>query len=112
MVAQFSTIFMIVRWFIVALGYKKSALYMCNGVVFIIAFFLCRILLLPVMFYIYVTQYGLCWEAGLDSVPLVLVAVSAVNFPILWGLNLVWFRVLVLGALKALNSKNLSSKKE
>ena len=41
-----------------------------------------------------------------DSVPLFLKVVSTANFPILWGLNLVWFRKLVLGAMKALKKKD------
>ena len=104
---ELSTIFMNCRWFLLALGHKDSKLYVCNGVLFVLAFFLCRVLFLPFVFYFYATKWGLCWSV---PVPTVLRTLSALNFPILWVLNLVWFRKLVRGALKALRGGDEAKK--
>ena len=76
-----------------------------NGLMFAFTFFLCRILFIPWMFYRYAIDFEFCWTStngdgidisgvggSRDDVPVIVRSFAAVNFPILWVLNVFWFQ--------------------
>ena len=64
---ELSTIFVNFRWYLLTLGQKNGGLYLCNGVMLIVSFFLCRVVFLPAVFYLLFEDFGCCWSV--ESVP-------------------------------------------
>lgn len=101
LLAEASTVFLNIRWLLVACNRKDSPWYFYNGLMLTTAFFLSRILLAP-LFYIFVyrTIYTSVYNQALTLVE----HYSWTSVSLLLDfLNIVWFRRLVSGALKYLD---------
>jgi len=96
-----STPFVSLRVILVHLGLKNSRLYMVNGVLMVVTFFLCRIAIFPVLYCWYIRLEG--WS-GLVSTPwFAHLAVGGLFFP-----QLVWFTKMLKGSIKIIMEQRKS----
>ena len=98
LICEFSSIFVAWRSALSRLGFKQSKVYWFVGVTMIVIFFLVRILLLPTTVYLYCSQLGLSLYQGIMGLP----KVCKVGTSIMYGLNLYWFSLMIIGLKKAL----------
>ncbi|XP_076441470.1 TLC domain-containing protein 4-B-like [Babylonia areolata] len=63
LLAELSTPFLNVRWFLLTMGVSKSSpAFIINGLLFLVSFFLCRIVAIP--FYWYKSTWPLTWTSS------------------------------------------------
>ncbi|XP_008468963.1 protein FAM57A [Diaphorina citri] len=68
---EFSTIFVNIRLILHRLRMTSSVLYFANGIAMLVSFFICRIVLLPYMFYAYIKLFDLSVLDAIKNIPLV-----------------------------------------
>jgi len=103
-----STPFVSLRVILVHLQMKESPVYVVNGLLMLLSFFLCRVMLFPYLYYWYSTLLGASLLSTLASVPLwVHLAVLG-----LWSPQLIWFHRMLKGSLKLINEAQKRSRKE
>nr|CAB3266981.1 transmembrane protein 56-B [Phallusia mammillata] len=109
LLAEMSTTFVNIRWFMSNAGYKGSKLYYYNGLFMTFTFFLSRILPMPVFYYvalhiINLEQYSsISWPAHVTWIT------ACITLDIM---NIVWFGKMLSGVKKHLNTmskRNLTS---
>ena len=86
------------RWFLHTLGQKNTTLYVVNGVLMALSFFLLRILYAGWL----VMHYGVGQGALFSDLSVSTRAVTFVGFAFGYGLQIFWFRKIVQGMIKAL----------
>ena len=117
LVFEASTPFVSARAILSHLGLRRSQLYLVNGVLMVVVFLCCRILVYPVFYYVYGAQRGLGLIQAVRSTP-----THCTIFMLMVGLpQIYWFNVMLRGAFKvmrdmengkALPAKNGEAKKE
>lgn len=68
---EFSTIFVNIRLILHRLRMTSSVWYFANGIAMLVSFFICRIVLLPYMFYAYIKLFDLSVLDAIKNIPLV-----------------------------------------
>ncbi|CAH1772737.1 unnamed protein product [Owenia fusiformis] len=103
LLCEFSTPFVNQRWFMDALGCKRSSpAFIANGLGLTVAFFLVRIASIPFYWHKVYTVYGTDYYWSVGNIHYVMVT-SCVTLDIL---NVFWFSKLLKGARKVLMNKN------
>lgn len=92
-----STPFTLVFWYLNHTGQKDSKLFVVNGVVLVLTFFLFRMLFIPYSYYQFV-QLDRC--SGRDGLKGWLFALMTPGYACIFALNAIWFTKLVRGAAK------------
>jgi len=93
-----STPFVSLRVILVQLQKKESLLYVINGLLMVISFFFCRVMLFPILFWWYSSMTGLSLFTTFRSLPnWVLFGVLGLWFP-----QLMWFNKMVRGSIKVI----------
>ena len=85
---------------------KESRAYLSVSILMVITFFCCRIILCPLIIYIYCVQLNLGLVQGVLSMPVV----CKLGTFLFYSLNLYWFHLMLRGCIKALNQKGLKKK--
>jgi len=93
-----STPFVSLRVILVQLQKKESLLYMINGLLMVISFFCCRVMLFPTLLWWYSSMTGLSLFTTFASLPL-WVLVGGLG---LWVPQLMWFNKMVRGSIKVI----------
>lgn len=93
-----STPFVSARVILVYFGMKDSTLYVINGLLMLVTFFLCRVVLLPSLYMWYSASTGL----GVMPSLIVMPAHCHIATISLWLPQLVWFNKMVKGSIKLL----------
>jgi len=109
LMAEFSTPFVNIRWMLYAIGLKNTRRYKINGALMTLSFFLCRIFAMPFYWYFVLKNYN---EPQFKIVPKTMMIFWLIIPALLDCLNLFWFRKMVLGVLKALNTKDVDENAE
>jgi len=101
-----STPFVSLRVILVHLQMKDSLVYVANGLLMLVSFFFCRVMLFPYLYYWYASLVNMTLLASLLSIsPWVHLAVLG-----LWSPQLIWFHRMLKGSLKLI--KDAKKKKE
>lgn len=96
------------RWFLDKLGWRNTTLYLVNGMIITVTWFLLRILFMG--WYLYIFAYEKWGElVGFDNKQLMFVVLA--GFVGGYGLQVIWFQKILSGMLKVLSSSKSSSKK-
>jgi len=105
-----STPFVSLRVILVHLNMKKSMVYVINGLMMLISFFLCRVMIFPVLYWWYSTVLDISLLSTIQSIPL-WVNLATLG---LWLPQLIWFYKMLKGSLKVIKDrqKHISSKTE
>lgn len=102
---EFSTPFVSLRVILCQLNLKDSSLYIVNGLLMLISFFLCRVSMFPLLYIWYTRIAGL---SALLSIPAwVHLAVAGLWFP-----QLVWFCKMVKGSIKLISQRRQRKRAE
>lgn len=105
LIFEASTPFVSLRAVLSYLDLKKSLLYVVNGLVMVVMFFSCRILIYPVFYLSYARQKGISFVQALGSTPNCCVVFMTLCFlP-----QVYWFYVMVKGAAKVLEQRKETS---
>lgn len=91
-----STPFVSLRVILVHLNMKDSMLYVVNGLLMLVSFFFCRVMLFPYLYYWYSSLINETLMATLLSIPL-WVHLAVIG---LWSPQLIWFHRMLKGSLK------------
>jgi len=96
-----STPFVSLRVILVHLQKKESLLYVINGILMLVSFFFCRVMLFPILFCWYCAMAGSSFFGTLVSVPF------WVHFGVLglWTPQLLWFHKMVKGSIKVVKDQ-------
>eukprot|EP00933_Yihiella_yeosuensis_P038917 TRINITY_DN32864_c0_g1_i1.p1 TRINITY_DN32864_c0_g1~~TRINITY_DN32864_c0_g1_i1.p1 ORF type:complete len:159 (-),score=18.80 TRINITY_DN32864_c0_g1_i1:307-747(-) len=106
LINEASTPFMSMMWYLTYSEQKDSTAFLVNGIVFTLMFFLCRVLFIPFNIYQF-ASIGFCTDmdkmiphpTALDKyAPYIAVC----GYIFILTLNLIWFRKLLMGAVKKL----------
>lgn len=103
LINEASTPFMSAMWYLTYSDMKSSKIFVINGIVFVLVFFLCRIAFIPFSFYQCATV-DLC-SRGSDAVTFLQRSaprILLVGYILIFLLNAMWFKKLVYGAMKKL----------
>jgi len=101
-----STPFVSLRVILVHLKMKDSLLYVVNGLLMLLSFFLCRVMLFPYLYYWYACLIDMSLLSTLLSIsPWVHLAVMG-----LWSPQLIWFHRMLKGSLKLIKDAKKRSK--
>ena len=76
-------------------------MYVINGILMLVTFFLCRVMLFPLLYLWYSTVLSLSLPATLASIPL-WCHLATLG---LWGPQLIWFTKIVKGSIKILKGR-------
>ena len=96
LIAEASTVFLNLRFFLLALNMKSSFLYKLNGFVLVVVFFLCRLAVMPVFYYqLFNTVNNFMHRSG---VPTFLYALFCMSVAV-DSLNVYWFKKIFRAAL-------------
>ncbi|GAB0092952.1 uncharacterized protein DMENIID0001_080040 [Sergentomyia squamirostris] len=101
-----STPFVSLRSILSTMGLKSSNLYVINGVLMLVTFFVFRILMLPFVFYWYSQTVNLPFLRAVASLP----RGCKISICILFLPQIYWFYLIVRGALKVFFPKEKASK--
>ncbi|XP_024920269.1 TLC domain containing 3Ba [Cynoglossus semilaevis] len=82
---------------------QKSLLHKVNGLVLMVTFFCCRVLLFPYLYY----SYSRYVSVSLLTVPLLVPWQCNLGAAVLWSLQLYWFSLILRGALRLLTTASL-----
>eukprot|EP00931_Biecheleriopsis_adriatica_P010162 TRINITY_DN111257_c0_g1_i1.p1 TRINITY_DN111257_c0_g1~~TRINITY_DN111257_c0_g1_i1.p1 ORF type:complete len:309 (+),score=63.44 TRINITY_DN111257_c0_g1_i1:29-955(+) len=99
LINEASTPFLTLMWYLTYMEMKDSSLFVVNGLVFVLVFFLCRIAFIPFSFYQFAKTPGQCGDGRFGAGPKWLMIMGYIC---IFLLNLMWFKKLVQGALKKL----------
>ena len=105
LITEFTTTFVNIRWLLYFHGKTSSKAYLYNGYVMTASFFVVRVLFMTYLI-LMVGFLGAIKEVDLSKDPqgiLLLGRCSLAAFLVLLVLNYVWFRKMILGALKYMN---------
>jgi len=102
-----STPFVSLRVILVHLNMKESLVYMVNGIMMLLSFFLCRVMLFPILYWWYSNVLGLSLISTIISIPC---WVHAATFS-LWFPQLFWFNKMLKGSLKVIKDRQRRSEK-
>lgn len=75
---------------------QNSVLHKVNGVIVLLTFFVCRILLFPFMYYAYGNQYGMAWYKVPFNIP---IQCNMINATIM-APQIYWFRLICKKAIR------------
>lgn len=101
MVTEVTTTFVNIRWILYYHELTDSNFYFCNGLVLMGTFFLARVCFMSYMVFMVVIPASLYTDFSKDpELVTTLAHFSSFCYLVLYGLNLFWFRKIVLGALK------------
>jgi len=103
-----STPFVSARVILVYFGMKETTLYVINGLLMLVTFFLCRVVLLPSLYMWYFASTGL----GVMPSLMVMPAHCHIATISLWLPQLVWFNKMVKGSIKLLCENKKEKKLE
>lgn len=95
-IMELSSVFVAARSALARLGFKNTRLYLCISICMVAAFLLVRILLVPLVIYLYSMEQGLSMVQGMLTMPRQCV-MGTVMF---YGLNCYWFALMVRGSVK------------
>jgi len=96
-----STPFVSLRVILVHLHKKESLLYVVNGVLMLVSFFLCRVMLFPLLYWWYSSVSGLSLITTFITIPM-WVHLAVIG---LWTPQLMWFNRMVKGTVKIINDR-------
>jgi len=96
-----STPFVSFRVILVHLQMKESLLYVVNGIFMLISFFLCRVMLFPILYWWYSSVSGLSLLSTIISVPM-WVHLAVIG---LWTPQLMWFNRMLKGSIKVIKER-------
>lgn len=100
---EFSTPFVSFRGILSLLKLKKTRLYLINGLVMLVTFFFCRVVMFPYVCYIYSQVVGLSFFNAVNDLPK-----SCKIFIVVMMLpQFYWFYLMLKGAWKAFFPKNI-----
>jgi len=103
-----STPFVSLRVILVHLKMKDSLVYVVNGLLMLVSFFFCRVMLFPYLYYWYACLIDVSLLSTLLSIsPWVHLAVLG-----LWSPQLIWFHRMLKGSLKLIKEANKRNKVE
>jgi len=108
LIMEASTPFVSLRAILYNLHLRHSMAYVINGLVMVLAFFSCRLLIYPWFYYVYASSLGVTMLEALKTTPFR--CASFMIFAILP--QIYWFRIMVLGALKVVMEKYDSKTRE
>nr|XP_022920461.1 protein FAM57A [Onthophagus taurus] len=97
-----STPFVSLRGILSRLGLKESKFYVVNGLLMLLVFFLCRIVMFPYVMYLYSLASGLDYLSAIASLP----RGCKITMSILVLPQAYWFYLMIRGASKVLNPKS------
>ena len=97
LIMEFSSVFVAARSAMARLGFKKTQLYLSISICMVVAFLVVRILLIPLLIYLYSKEQGMNMVQGVLSMPNQCV-IGTVMF---YGLNCYWFALMVRGSVQA-----------
>jgi len=102
-----STPFVSLRVILVHLHMKESLLYMINGIMMLLSFFLCRVMLFPILYWWYSNVLGISLISTIISIPCWChIATLGLWFP-----QLFWFNKMLKGSLKVIKDRQRRSDK-
>lgn len=102
LLAELSTPFVNQRWFLDVLGYgRTSTAYVINGLLMVVVFFLCRVMLIPFYWYYVISALRTPAWKYLTYMPYIMMTCCFV----LDVLNLYWFKKMMFGAVKILSAR-------
>jgi len=108
LLAEFSTIFLNLRWALSTVNMKKKKLYFVNGLCLTASFFLCRIMLIPIFYnQVLGTIFTSVYKASMSRFEHYSWLLMSLTLDFL---NIVWFRKLMRGVFKHLESDKLAKK--
>jgi len=102
-----STPFVSLRVILVHLNMKESLLYMINGIMMLLSFFLCRVMLFPILYWWYSNVLDISLISTIISIPC---WVHMATFS-LWFPQLFWFNKMLKGSLKVIKDRQRRSDK-
>ena len=101
LIMEASTPFVSLRAILYNLHLRHSMVYVVNGLVMVLAFLSCRILIVPWFYYVYASSNDMTMLQAIKTTPLRCASFMAFAFlP-----QLYWFRMMVLGAMKVVMEK-------
>ena len=101
LIMEASTPFVSIRAILYNLHLRHSLVYVVNGLVMVLAFLSCRILIYPCFYYVYAGSKGITMLEAIQTTPL-----RCASFMIFAFLpQIYWFRMMVLGAMKVVMEK-------
>ena len=86
---------------------QDSLVYLVNGIMMLLSFFLCRVMLFPILYWWYSSVLGLSLISTIISIPC---WVHVATFS-LWLPQLVWFNKMLKGSLKVIKDRQRRSDK-
>ena len=107
LIMESSTPFVSMRAILYNLNLRHSWIYVVNGLIMVIIFFLCRIAVYPWFYYVHGSARGLTTLEAVISTP----PRCALWMILVLILQLHWFRIMFLGAIKVIMEKFCSEKK-
>ena len=81
---------------------QDSLVYVVNGIMMLLSFFACRVMLFPILYWWYSTVMGLSLISTIIAIPC---WVHAATFS-LWLPQLFWFNKMLKGSLKVMRGRN------
>jgi len=96
-----STPFVSFRAILVQLNLKESGAYIVNGLLMVISFFLCRVVLLPYLYLWYANTADLSMVSTMTTVPWFCHLFTLA----IWVPQLIWFQKMLLGSIKLFKKK-------
>ena len=103
---EFTGPFVNLRWFLSTAGYKDTKLYIANGVIMFLSFFVLRVVF---NWWIFITRFILQREAFFET-PLSIQLLCGGLFPVNLALQLLWFQKILMGILALLSGKKSKAK--
>lgn len=106
-----STPFLNLRWYLAQRKRNSGQLYVINGISLVVMFFVCRVVLIPLLAYV-AYLHNFCYVPDMAGVRLAMVGMFVFNWIAHYSLNVFWFYKLARGALKTLASLKDSTDKK
>ncbi|XP_065575594.1 TLC domain-containing protein 3A-like [Artemia franciscana] len=105
---EFSTPFVCVRNILSILKMKDTTTYSVNGILMILAFFICRIAVYPFMFYLYSRQENIEFAKVVGVLP----NICTISSLLILLPQLYWFSLMIIGASKHFSNKNTVKRRQ
>ena len=99
LIFEASTPFVSFRAILASLDLKKTLLYVVNGMMMVLVFFCCRILVYPIFYFAYARQRDIGFFTAVGSTP----TNCAIFMTLVLLPQLYWFNIMVKGAFKVWN---------
>ncbi|XP_077288128.1 ceramide synthase [Arctopsyche grandis] len=102
---ELSTPFVSLRSILSRLKMKSTQLYVVNGIAMLVTFFVCRILIMPYLCFVYSRTIGLPYWEAIQGLPTgCKISISILLFP-----QVYWFYLMMIGATKVFCPRNTKS---